>query len=121
MCIRDSCRIRRRNYWRLVSVGKFWYRSDMVKMTMCANYRFHASAGILHYGIIGDGSHFDKVHGMHFINFHILMYLHPVKLKSHIKHNDIIIYSYSGHVAVSYTHLRAHETVLDLVCRLLLE
>ena len=25
------------------------------------------------------------------------------------------------HVAVSYTHLRAHETVLDLVCRLLLE
>ena len=26
-----------------------------------------------------------------------------------------------GQVAVSYTHLRAHETVLDLVCRLLLE
>ena len=26
-----------------------------------------------------------------------------------------------GGVAVSYTHLRAHETVLDLVCRLLLE
>ena len=26
-----------------------------------------------------------------------------------------------SHVAVSYTHLRAHETVLDLVCRLLLE
>ena len=25
------------------------------------------------------------------------------------------------HKAVSYTHLRAHETVLDLVCRLLLE
>ena len=25
------------------------------------------------------------------------------------------------HVPVSYTHLRAHETVLDLVCRLLLE
>ena len=24
-------------------------------------------------------------------------------------------------VAVSYTHIRAHETVLDLVCRLLLE
>src|SRR5664280_1397558 len=30
---------------------------------------------------------------------------------------------YCGHChqAVSYTHLRAHETVLDLVCRLLLE
>ena len=27
----------------------------------------------------------------------------------------------SGIEAVSYTHLRAHETVLDLVCRLLLE
>ena len=26
-----------------------------------------------------------------------------------------------GMAAVSYTHLRAHETVLDLVCRLLLE
>ena len=27
----------------------------------------------------------------------------------------------AGLGAVSYTHLRAHETVLDLVCRLLLE
>ena len=27
----------------------------------------------------------------------------------------------TGITAVSYTHLRAHETVLDLVCRLLLE
>ena len=27
----------------------------------------------------------------------------------------------AGSVSVSYTHLRAHETVLDLVCRLLLE
>ena len=26
-----------------------------------------------------------------------------------------------GEIPVSYTHLRAHETVLDLVCRLLLE
>ena len=30
-----------------------------------------------------------------------------------------IVKRYVG--AVSYTHLRAHETVLDLVCRLLLE
>ena len=28
---------------------------------------------------------------------------------------------FSGNRPVSYTHLRAHETVLDLVCRLLLE
>ena len=27
----------------------------------------------------------------------------------------------AGGAPVSYTHLRAHETVLDLVCRLLLE
>ena len=27
----------------------------------------------------------------------------------------------TGRMPVSYTHLRAHETVLDLVCRLLLE
>ena len=27
----------------------------------------------------------------------------------------------AGTETVSYTHLRAHETVLDLVCRLLLE
>ncbi|WP_460413929.1 hypothetical protein [Staphylococcus aureus] len=29
--------------------------------------------------------------------------------------------SCSCHVPVSYTHLRAHETLSDLVCRLLLE
>ena len=29
--------------------------------------------------------------------------------------------SMRAHIPVSYTHLRAHETVLDLVCRLLLE
>ena len=28
---------------------------------------------------------------------------------------------FDGQEPVSYTHLRAHETVLDLVCRLLLE
>jgi len=28
---------------------------------------------------------------------------------------------FEGYPPVSYTHLRAHETVLDLVCRLLLE
>ena len=40
---------------------------------------------------------------------------------------DAAIYRFAVRVAtdpasaVSYTHLRAHETVLDLVCRLLLE
>ena len=31
------------------------------------------------------------------------------------------VFNLNGAQAVSYTHLRAHETVLDLVCRLLLE
>ena len=30
-------------------------------------------------------------------------------------------HQFLGAESVSYTHLRAHETVLDLVCRLLLE
>ena len=39
---------------------------------------------------------------------------------------DAIVFAYHGAPMdvlgpVSYTHLRAHETVLDLVCRLLLE
>ena len=47
-----------------------------------------------------------------------------------MKHCDIFILPswdeafgvvYLEAMAVSYTHLRAHETVLDLVCRLLLE
>ena len=33
----------------------------------------------------------------------------------------VITFLYLGPKTVSYTHLRAHETVLDLVCRLLLE
>ena len=45
------------------------------------------------------------------------------------RHNPVNAFTMGGIVrdagltieAVSYTHLRAHETVLDLVCRLLLE
>ena len=45
----------------------------------------------------------------------------------HRAHDDgelgIGLFKFLGfcHDPVSYTHLRAHETVLDLVCRLLLE
>ena len=35
--------------------------------------------------------------------------------------SDKKVYLFEASPAVSYTHLRAHETVLDLVCRLLLE
>ena len=34
---------------------------------------------------------------------------------------DLVVGPLLPVLAVSYTHLRAHETVLDLVCRLLLE
>ena len=35
--------------------------------------------------------------------------------------NNNTFIGFESGTAVSYTHLRAHETVLDLVCRLLLE
>ena len=41
--------------------------------------------------------------------------LHSYRMKFHITKKQ------DGNDAVSYTHLRAHETVLDLVYRLLLE
>ena len=43
--------------------------------------------------------------------------------KSGIERKDLFITTkfWVHDTAVSYTHLRAHETVLDLVCRLLLE
>ena len=34
---------------------------------------------------------------------------------------ELGVYIAESEKAVSYTHLRAHETVLDLVCRLLIE
>ena len=45
------------------------------------------------------------------------------KTPSHTKHRILIVDDHPvfRHGPVSYTHLRAHETVLDLVCRLLLE
>ena len=42
-------------------------------------------------------------------------------LEGRIQELDEILNNYQIIDAVSYTHLRAHETVLDLVCRLLLE
>ena len=42
----------------------------------------------------------------------------PESLKEICKDFDVVISTVG---TVSYTHLRAHETVLDIVCRLLLE
>ena len=39
----------------------------------------------------------------------------------HFNRSFVILVLAALLAAVSYTHLRAHETVLDLVCRLLLE
>ena len=41
-----------------------------------------------------------------------------------MRQSGLVVFGWQGLrsvIAVSYTHLRAHETVLDLVCRLLLE
>ena len=46
---------------------------------------------------------------------------HPENFIFRISASDSIQAAMIVDEAVSYTHLRAHETVLDLVCRLLLE
>ena len=58
----------------------------------------------------------DRIHGI----------LVQLPLPKHIAADKIIAAidpskDVDGFHPVSYTHLRAHETVLDLVCRLLLE
>ena len=47
---------------------------------------------------------------------------HPIEdIEQVISAEDLMAAQRAVKEAVSYTHLRAHETVLDLVCRLLLE
>ena len=43
----------------------------------------------------------------------------PLSLEAQMEARTLMLAS--NNVPVSYTHLRAHETVLDIVCRLLLE
>ncbi len=45
----------------------------------------------------------------------------PVQLQERYESTEEPVFYANNVLAVSYTHLRAHETVLDLVCRLLLE
>ena len=42
-------------------------------------------------------------------------------VQSHVREHTELTWLLNCLTPVSYTHLRAHETVLDLVCRLLLE
>ena len=50
-------------------------------------------------------------------------YVLDLVLRSLSAHEELrqVLVLKGGTASVSYTHLRAHETVLDLVCRLLLE
>ena len=53
----------------------------------------------------------------------LLVYIAGLDAKEAIATSLLVVgvTSLAALVPVSYTHLRAHETVLDLVCRLLLE
>ena len=59
----------------------------------------------------------------HQLRFHLLHYLawEAVLEAETDMLDEVRAFHVREVVAVSYTHLRAHETVLDLVCRLLLE
>ena len=54
---------------------------------------------------------------------HALRYVSPGQFSAGVSIELLILVFIGGigSLPVSYTHLRAHETVLDLVCRLLLE
>ena len=56
-------------------------------------------------------------------SFAIIIPTSIVSVLTHKKHNsvDVRVIKNYGFFAVSYTHLRAHETGRNLVCRLLLE
>src|SRR5664280_1494224 len=48
-------------------------------------------------------------------------YPRPSRFLQNIQESELSDLRQNLPLSVSYTHLRAHETVLDLVCRLLLE
>ena len=48
-------------------------------------------------------------------------YVYETRQLIKARHRPVVFITSNNEKAVSYTHLRAHETVLDLVCRLLLE
>ena len=50
-----------------------------------------------------------------------LLNIDSKRLEVSVREGLVQVGEHAGTQAVSYTHLRAHETVLDLVCRLLLE
>src|SRR5664280_3059326 len=69
---------------------------------------------------------FNRFYLLFSIVFAFIVPLIAIKIRTAVSLMPATVYqpviSFQGTVTpVSYTHLRAHETVLDLVCRLLLE
>src|SRR5665811_2538215 len=91
---------------------------------MCG--RLRVGKGFLHVCSIGRCSHVFGLLVRHTWPLAIMPSADQVPVKS--THSTmrwhkwvVLIAGSTGSASVSYTHLRAHETVLDLVCRLLLE
>ena len=62
-----------------------------------------------------------EVHGPFFTPPLFTIMTHEINVNQFQGNLFIPADTHASDEAVSYTHLRAHETVLDLVCRLLLE
>src|SRR5674476_1633358 len=71
----------------------------------------------------------DIMYKLEFIHYYCECFSSPIIYKCHvfciIVYNPTVCYCWMTyipcHISVSYTHLRAHETGRNLVCRLLLE
>ena len=68
-------------------------------------------------GFLPDGFHWLAIK----ISFFLLLYLWFRATFPRYRYDQIMRLGWKVFIPVSYTHLRAHETVLDIVCRLLLD
>eukprot|EP00656_Telonema_subtile_P010687 TRINITY_DN15187_c0_g1_i1.p1 TRINITY_DN15187_c0_g1~~TRINITY_DN15187_c0_g1_i1.p1 ORF type:complete len:102 (-),score=7.35 TRINITY_DN15187_c0_g1_i1:2-307(-) len=95
---------------------------------MCIRDRFYNSSishlTSLDQSVIGRKAASHSVHpkvAIHFAQKHLHQFplaLDVIHMQHRARSQQILLLTL---ISVSYTHLRAHETVLDLVCRLLLE
>src|SRR5665811_964425 len=114
---------------KLATAGQFrrswWHFDFLAKLTGCE--LFHPDEGIQFAGVQTRHDAVRVIGKLDFPNDHPML-AHFKFLKKHCDTAHVMpkmtipspaVLHFRG--AVSYTHLRAHETVLDLVCRLLLE